>query len=76
MMLDQPTQDLQLEISQLEARLHDLRSQLDVTSLPTPPASHPDTKTQWNVPSGMMAILPFHHSIPEQDTYEHQYRLV
>ncbi|KAJ5107671.1 hypothetical protein N7456_004346 [Penicillium angulare] len=52
-MLDQPTQDLQLEISQLEARLHDLRSQLDVTALPTPPSSYADNKTQWSAPSDM-----------------------
>ncbi|KAJ6024598.1 hypothetical protein N7540_005395 [Penicillium herquei] len=43
MLEDQP-QDLQLEISQLEARLHDLRSQLDGTNYPV---DKTHTQTQW-----------------------------
>lgn len=59
MLVDQPQpQDIQLEISQLEARLHDLRSQLDVTHYPTPPSSYTDTKTQYNMPSGTLPIQP------------------
>ncbi|KAJ5628563.1 hypothetical protein N7490_010791 [Penicillium lividum] len=49
MLTDKPTSEgLELEISQLEARLHDLRSQLD-TTYTTP---HTD-KTQWSIPSGL-----------------------
>lgn len=50
------SEGLELEISQLEARLHDLRSQLDATTYPSPPSSHPDTKTQWTIPSGELAL--------------------
>ncbi|KAJ5701466.1 hypothetical protein N7488_009014 [Penicillium malachiteum] len=42
-MLDGQPQDLQLEISQLEARLHDLRSQLDGTNYPL----KTQTQSQW-----------------------------
>lgn len=51
-MLDTSGQDLQLEISQLESRLHDLRSQLD-SNYPTPPSSHPESKSPWTLPAGM-----------------------
>ncbi|KAJ5986695.1 hypothetical protein N7451_011060 [Penicillium sp. IBT 35674x] len=47
------SEGLELEISQLEARLHDLRSQLDATTYPSPPSSHPDTKTQWTISSDL-----------------------
>lgn len=57
MFVDTPkSQGLELEISQLEARLHDLRSQLDVTTYPSPPSSHTDTKTQWTIPSGELVL--------------------
>jgi urease accessory protein len=53
MLLDNDqSQHLQTEIAQLEARLHDLRAQLDVSQYPSPPASHPDQKTPWTMPSG------------------------
>ncbi|KAJ5933511.1 hypothetical protein N7454_005840 [Penicillium verhagenii] len=55
MLTDNPqSAGLELEISQLEARLHDLRSQLDATNYPSPPSSHTDTKTpQWTIPSDL-----------------------
>ncbi|KAJ6109891.1 hypothetical protein N7486_002126 [Penicillium sp. IBT 16267x] len=54
MLVDTPkSQGLELEISQLEARLHDLRSQLDATTYPSPPSSQTDTKTQWTIPSDL-----------------------
>ncbi|KAJ5180264.1 hypothetical protein N7492_003474 [Penicillium capsulatum] len=51
-MLDQSPQTLELEISQLETRLHDLRSQLD-TSLPTPPPSRHDKNAAWTAPTDL-----------------------
>ncbi|KAJ5663616.1 hypothetical protein N7507_004347 [Penicillium longicatenatum] len=53
MLAETNPQGLELEISQLEARLHDLRSQLDATTYPSPPSSHADTKTQWTIPSDL-----------------------
>ncbi|KAJ5657937.1 uncharacterized protein N7484_001586 [Penicillium longicatenatum] len=53
MLAETNLQGLELEISQLEARLHDLRSQLDATTYPSPPSSHADTKTQWTIPSDL-----------------------
>ncbi|KAJ5719656.1 hypothetical protein N7493_007234 [Penicillium malachiteum] len=46
-MLDGQPQDLQLEISQLEARLHDLRSQLDGSNYPVKTQTQTQTQTQW-----------------------------
>lgn len=53
-MLDQPqSQHLELEISQLEARLHDLRAQLDTSTFPTHTSPHyNDKNTSWTAPSG------------------------
>ncbi|KAJ5752152.1 hypothetical protein N7520_009069 [Penicillium odoratum] len=49
MLTDKPTSEgLELEISQLEARLHDLRSQLDTTYT----SPHTDKK-QWSIPSDL-----------------------
>ncbi|GLI77681.1 hypothetical protein PoHVEF18_005974 [Penicillium ochrochloron] len=45
------SQHLQTEIAQLEARLHDMRAQLDASQYPSPPASHPDQKTSWTMSS-------------------------
>lgn len=60
MFVDTPkSQGLELEISQLEARLHDLRSQLDATTYPSPPSSHTDNKTQWTIPSGELALYSY-----------------
>lgn len=58
MLLDNPqSQHLQTEIAQLEARLHDMRAQLDASQYPSPPASHPDQKTPWTMPSGEQLCL-------------------
>jgi hypothetical protein len=46
------SQHLQTEIAQLEARLHDMRAQLDASQYPSPPASHPDQKTSWTMSPG------------------------
>ncbi|KAJ5980047.1 hypothetical protein N7481_007345 [Penicillium waksmanii] len=49
MLFEDRPQDLESEIAQLEARLHDMRAQLDISTYPTPPSSHPDKS--WTMPS-------------------------
>ncbi|KAJ5127623.1 hypothetical protein N7448_008402 [Penicillium atrosanguineum] len=49
-MLLEPS-DIQSEIAQLESRLQDMRAQLDASTYPSPPSSHPDTKIPWTMPS-------------------------
>lgn len=51
MVLDSPSQDLHTEIAQLEARLQDMRAQLDASTYARPPSSHPDNKTPWSIPA-------------------------
>ncbi|KAJ5734755.1 hypothetical protein N7533_013158 [Penicillium manginii] len=48
MLFEDRPQDLESEIAQLEARLHDMRAQLDISTYPTPPSSHPDKS--WTMP--------------------------
>lgn len=48
MLFEDRPQDLESEIAHLEARLHDMRAQLDISTYPTPPSSHPDKS--WSMP--------------------------
>lgn len=52
----QGQQDLQLEIAQLEARLYDLRSELGTSNYPTPPSSHPESKSPWTATGKASAL--------------------
>ncbi|KAJ5109839.1 Urease accessory protein UreF [Penicillium argentinense] len=49
MLFEERPQGVESEIAQLEARLHDMRAQLDQSTYPTPPSSHPDKS--WTLPS-------------------------
>lgn len=57
-LMGQQSQDLQLEIAQLEARLQDIRGQLDASAYPSPPFSHPD-KTARTTPTDTSTYTSF-----------------
>lgn len=51
MLVEHQSQDLQTHIAELEARLQDMRAQLDACTYPTSSSSHPDNKTPWTMPA-------------------------
>lgn len=50
MLMRKQPQDLQMEIAQLEARLQDMRAQLDASTHSSSTSSHPDNETAWSIP--------------------------
>lgn len=66
MLMEKQSQALQMEIAQLEGRLQDMRAQLDASTYPSPPSSHPDNKTAWTMPTN----TSMHTFLTNQNTPE------